>query len=177
MRKKEINLINRVMKKIYLVEAILLIAGVCSCEKNDENYIKGVDPTAITAAFKHSNFKTDRSFNAEYGNLWSINGEDIYSSYNILLFSKNSTTKIESITVNALLKSPDGNIDYSLFQEMAMQTKEECDPNIVSNWLSIHYNNPGDTIINKVCFSITEPSELSKTLTIKKVLKESTDNI
>lgn len=33
MRKKEINLINRVMKKIYLVGAILLIAGVCSCEK------------------------------------------------------------------------------------------------------------------------------------------------
>ena len=49
---------------------------------------------------------------------------------------------------------------------MALQTKEECDPNIVSNWLSIHYNNPGDTIINKVSFSITEPFELSKILTI-----------
>lgn len=55
---------------------------------------------------------------------------------------------------------------------MAMQTKEECDPNIVSNWLSIHYNNPGDTIINKVSFSIKEPSKLSKTLIIKKVSNE-----
>ena len=32
-------------------------------------------------------------------------------------------------------------------------------------------------IANKVSFSITEPSELSKTLTIKKVASESTDNI
>ena len=67
------------MKKIYLVGAILLISGICSCENNDENYIKGVDPTAITAAFKHFNFKTDRNFNSEYGNLCSINGYDIYS--------------------------------------------------------------------------------------------------
>lgn len=76
-----------------------------------------------------------------------------------------------------MLTDPNGKIDYSFFHEIAMQTKEECDPNIVSKWLSIHYNNPGDTVINNVSFSVTEPSKLSKMLTIQKVSSKSTDNI
>lgn len=160
------------MKKRNLIITLLFLNVLfISCTENNK-YLKGVDPTAITAAFKGFHFNTNRTFDAEYGNLWSISGEDNYSTYNILLFSQNSTNEIESITINALLKKSDGKIDYSLFHEMAMQTKEECDPNIVSNWLSIHYNNPGDTIINKVSFSIKEPSKLSKTLIIKKVSNE-----
>lgn len=149
-----------------VVVFVMLLTNSCS---NDERYLIGVEPSAITSAFKSLNFKTDRTFDAEYGNLWNITGEDSNSTYNIQLFSENSTSQIESITVNALLKSPKGEIDYSLFHEMAMQTKVECDPNVVSSWLSAHYNNPGDTIINQVSFSMSQPSELAKTLTIKKV--------
>lgn len=145
---------------------LMLLTNSCS---DNARYLAGVEPSTITSAFKSFNFKTDRTFDAEYGNLWNITGEDSNSTYNIQLFSENSTTQIESITVNALLKTSKGEIDYSLFHEMAMQTKEECDPTIVSNWLSAHYNNPGDTIINQVSFSMSQSSELAKTLTIKKV--------
>lgn len=162
------------MKKGHSIIIVLFLILLSSCGDNNK-YLKGVEPSAITATFKAFKFKTDRTFDAEYGNLWNITGEDVYSTYNIQLFSQNSVSEIESITVNALLKKPKGEIDYSLFHEMAMQTKEECDPSIVSNWLSAHYNNPGDTIINQVSFSMSQPSELAKTLTIKKVVIDITE--
>ena len=164
------------MKKTYLIGAIFLIATICSCENGKENYIKGVDPYLLSAGFKKFGFKTSTNTSEEYGNLWIIQGNDLYTSYNLSLYSSDNSG-IQSIRASAMLTDPNGKIDYSFFHEIAMQTKEECDPNIVSKWLSIHYNNAGDTVINNVSFSVTEPSKLSKMLTIQKVSSESTDNI
>lgn len=161
------------MRKRYIAGIFLLVSGmISSCVENSNNYIKGIDPYLISYSFKKLDFTTNTSSVEGFGKSWNIEGKDFYASYNISLYSIDNSNNIQSIQASATLNDLNGKIDYSFFHEIALQTKEECDQNIVSNWLSNHYNNAGDTIINQVSFSISQPSELTKILRISKILSD-----
>lgn len=156
---------------IFAVLIIMVcVIGTCSDNNNREvGYLRGVEPSLISTALKSFDFKVDYIPSSEYGYLWNMIGHDAYATYTVQLYSKEYSSHVESIIVNSVLNSVKGKPDYSLFHELAMQVKEECDPNVVSEWLSLHYNNPGDTLINRVSFSMEQPTALVKIFRIEKL--------
>lgn len=144
----------------------------------DVRYIPGLSPTDIYLNLEQRGFKTEKSFNSEFGNLWTSTHSVVGIDYRVEVFSYN-IKNVVSIEATAMIDANEKDIvaTKQFFQLVSTLPYENANPKQATSWIDKNFNNDkATTQIGGVTFTMIAPTQYVRMLLIEamptKLLKE-----
>ena len=182
---------RRINKKIMLFGCLPIILFICvalfftftsgdeptSASPNSEateaptdvRYIPGLSPTDVYPNLEKQGFSTEKTFNPEYGNLWTSTHSVIGMDYRVQTFSYN----IKNVVSVRATATVDGNgkeivASKQFFQYISTLPYENANPEQAAKWVDENFNNHHATIqIGSVTFMMMAPTRYLRSLLIE----------
>lgn len=144
----------------------------------DVRYIPGLSPTDVYLNLEQRGFKTEKSFNSEFGNLWTSTHSVVGIDYRVEVFSYN-IENVVSIKATAMVDANEKDIvaTKQFFQLVSTLPYENASPEQAASWVDKNFNNnKATTQIGGVTFTMIAPTQYVRMLLIEamptKPLKE-----
>ncbi len=144
----------------------------------DVRYIPGLSPTDVYLSLEQRGFKTEKSFNSEFGNLWTSTHSVVGIDYRVEVFSYN-IENVVSIEATAMVDANEKDIvaTKQFFQLVSTLPYENASPEQAASWVDKNFNNnKATTQIGGVTFTMIAPTQYVRMLLIEamptKPLKE-----
>lgn len=144
----------------------------------DVRYIPRLSPTDVYLNLEQRGFKTEKSFNSEFGNLWTSTHSVVGIDYRVEVFSYN-IENVVSIEATAMVDANEKDIvaTKQFFQLVSTLPYENANPKQASSWVDKNFNNDkATTQIGGVTFTMIAPTQYVRMLLIEamptKPLKE-----
>lgn len=144
----------------------------------DIRYIPGLSPTDVYLNLEQRGFKTEKSFNSEFGNLWTSTHSVVGIDYRVEVFSYN-IENVVSIEATAMVDANEKDIvaTKQFIQLVSTVPYENANPEQAAKWVDENFNNhKATTQIGGVTFTMIAPTQYVRMLLIEamptKPLKE-----
>ena len=138
-------------------------------------YIPGLSPTDVYLNLEQRGFKTEKSFNSEFGNLWTSTHSVVGIDFRVVVFSYN-VENVVSVQATAMVNADEKDIvaTKQFIQLISTVPYENANPEQAAKWVDENFNNHKTTTqIGGVTFTMIAPSQYVRMLRIDMMPTES----
>lgn len=136
--------------------------------RKDIQYIPGLSPADVYLNLEQREFKTEKSFNSEYGNLWTSTHSVVGIDFRVVVFSYN-VENVVSVQASAMVDPKEKKIvaTKQFFQLVSTLPYENASPEQAASWVDKNFDNDkATTEIGGVTFTIIAPTQYVRMLLI-----------